>query len=112
MSSLNYFNLLVDNQIDDNQLNFKESLKYNKYGYEFSKLLNSWNFNGIDFEINTGFNCQSKDVFISTFKKITLKMDKRNYDKLKNKIESIISNTIIELIHYDEENEILTIIAN
>ena len=100
--SVNYYNQLVDH-CNYKEENFKNSLKYNKFGLKFNTILNSWRYEGIDFTIISGFDYKSNDKLVSSFRKITLGIDKRNFNRI-NKNEGTFK------LDYDEKNEKLIIV--
>lgn len=105
--SLNYYNQLIDINCDEyKQDNFQQSLKYTNNGLKFHRMLNTWRYAGIKFEIVSGFDFKSDDELISSFRKIQIKIDRRNFRRLHtdNFDENLCK------LEYNEDDELLTII--
>ena len=72
---MNFLNYLINDDFN----NFKQSLKFNKKILIYNNILNSLPNN---FKIINGFNYNSLDKKISKFEKISLKIDKNNFNKI------------------------------
>lgn len=96
---INFYNYLVDDSI----LNFKNSLKFNRNIIKINSILNLLPNN---FKIINGFDYNSNDCKIKSFEKISLEINKNDFDKI-NK-DYIKNKYNCELV-YDKSN-LLTII--
>ena len=91
----NFFNLLVK---DDEQ--FMEAVKYNKNMIEMDTLLKKINDEGIEIKVLSGFDANSDDEYVSTFRRCEIEISSpTDYYKIK----SILDDE--DYYHYYSQND-------